>query len=161
MADDGRFFPPLAGLMDEGAGLLIGTSDADGTPRAARGWSARLDGEGRLRVTVSADDPVVVANLADVADRTVAVTTASVRTLRSVQLKGPVVAVTEPDDDDRAAFAAHTDSFFRGIIETDGHAEHLVRRMLPDRCLAVVVDVGAGFDQTPGPHAGAALGSGT
>lgn len=156
MADDGRFFPALAGLMDEGAGLLIGTSDPDGTPRATRGWGARLGADGRLRVTLSADDPVIVANLAG---RTVAVTTASVRTLRSVQLKGAVVAVNDPDEADLAAIETQTEAFFRGIVETDGHAEHIVRRMLPDRFLAVVVDIGAGFDQTPGPTAGAALGA--
>jgi hypothetical protein len=158
MADDGRFFPALACLMDEGAGLLIGTADADGTPRATRGWGVRLDADGRLRVIVGADDPTVVANLHD---RVVAVTTASVRTLKSVQLKGPVLAIDDPDADDLAAVEAQTDQFVRGIVETDGYPEHIVRRLVPDRYLSIVIDVGAGFDQTPGPAAGAALGTGT
>ncbi len=156
MADDGPFFPALARLMDEGAGMLIGTSDADGVPRATRGWGARLDDAGRLRVTFSADDPIVVANLVD---RTVAVTTASVQTLRSVQLKGLTVEVADPDDADLDALDSQAEAFFRGIVETDGHPEHIVRRVLPTSFLALVVDVGAGYDQTPGPATGAALGA--
>lgn len=158
MAVDGPLFPAMSCLLDEGAGILVGTADADGTPRATRGWGARLDADGRLRVTMGADDPAVVANLPG---RTVAVTAADVRTLRSVQLKGPVVDMCDPDDADLAAAEQQTDRFVGGIVETDGYPEHVIRRLLPDRFVSVVIDIGSGFDQTPGPTAGSALGPGT
>jgi hypothetical protein len=155
MPDDG-LIPALSCLMHDGAGLLVGTADAEGVPRGTRGWGLRLDDDGRLRVTVSADDPAIVENLTD---GLVALTAADVRTLRSAQLKGRVVAVEEPDEDDTTTAEDQVAAFFQGIVETDGHDTAVLQHILPSRQLTIVVDVASGFDQTPGPTAGDELGA--
>jgi len=151
--DGDDYFAALSCLLEDGVGLLIGTSDAGGVPRGGRGWGVRMDGQ-LLRVVISADDPKLVANLDQ---GHVAVTGADVRRLRSAQLKGCVVAVEEPDELDLAAADEHTAAFLTAILETDGTAYELTSRILPRRTLTVVVAVDDGFDQTPGPTAGARI----
>jgi hypothetical protein len=148
--DGHDYFAALSCLLEDGVGLLIGTSDAKCVPRAGRAWGVRMDGK-LLRVVISADDPNLIANLDQ---GSVAVTGADVRRLRSAQLKGRVVEVVEPDDADLAAADEHTAAFLTAILETDGTAYELTSRMLPRRTLTVVVEVEEGFDQTPGPAAG-------
>ena len=149
----GDYFAALSCLVDDGVALLIGTSDADGLPRAGRAWGVRMD-DGRLRVVIGAEDPTLIANLDG---RIVAVTGGEVRTLRSAQLKGRVVEVVEPDEEDVATADRQTELFQRGILETDGTEYTLTARLRADRLLTVVVEVTEGFDQTPGPAAGAPL----
>lgn len=152
MSDD-SYFSALSCLLDDGVALLIGTADQAGVPRAGRAWGIRPD-DGRLRVVFGADDPVLLDNLHG---GSVAVTGAEVRTFRSTQLKGRVTAVEEPDELDLAAADAHTGLLLAAIDETDGTGEAVTSRMLPRRMMTVVVDVSEGFDQTPGPDAGARL----
>ncbi len=144
----------LSPLIEQGAGLLLGTSDHQGVPRATRAWGARALGPTVLRVTFSADDPVVVDN---VRRGVVAITSADVRTLRSAQIKGRVLRVEPPTEDDLDVAAAQTDDFFRAVHEVDGNDLDLLRRLLPTKMLSVDVELSEGFDQTPGPAAGDAL----
>ena len=148
--DGDDYFAALSCLVDDGVGLLIGTSDEHGVPRAGRAWGIRMDDK-LLRAVISADDPTLVANLHE---RHVAVTGADVRRLRSAQLKGRVVAVEEPDESDLATADEHTAGFLTAILETDGTEYELTSRLLPRRMLTVVVAVDEGYDQTPGPRAG-------
>lgn len=152
MSGDG-YFEALSSMLDSGVGLLVGTCDASGVPRAGRAWGIRPDGD-RVRVVVGADDPILIAN-AD--QRVVAITGADVRNLRSTQLKGRVVVITEPDEADLAVADANTDCFLTAIRETDGTPYELTSRLLPRRMVTIVIDVSAGFDQTPGPEAGSPL----
>jgi hypothetical protein len=154
---DGGFAAPLLSLIEDGVGLLLGTCDDDDVPRGTRAWGVRVVGDRLLRVTFSADDATVVANAST---GLVAVTGADVRHLRSVQLKGRVQAIEEPDEDDLALAAEQTALFFEAIHETDRTEIDVLRRILPARMLAAVVEVGDAFDQTPGPNAGAALETG-
>jgi hypothetical protein len=153
MADEG-FASPLLSLVDKGVGLLLGTTDDHHVPRGTRAWGVRVVGDRVLRVTFSADDELVVANASTGA---IAITGADVRELRSAQLKGRVMRVVEPDDDDLRVAAAHTELFLDAIHETDLHDLDLIRRFLPTRMLAVEVEVCDAFDQTPGPTAGTPL----
>jgi hypothetical protein len=152
MSGDG-LFSALSTLVDQGAGLLVGTSDADGVPRATRGWGVRRDDNGAVRVVVSADDPLVVSNLTG----SIAVTAAEVRTLSSAQLKGRIVGVVEPDPTDREFVERQTTSFFDWVVAIDGNELELLQRLVPTRMLTVLIDVTDGFDQTPGPSAGSVL----
>lgn len=146
-------FAALACLLDEGVGLLVGTCDPSGTPRAGRAWGVREDGD-TLRVVIGADDPTLLANLQG---RVVAVTGADVRRLRSAQLKGEAIAIVEPDEDDLAVADEQTHAFLMAILDTDRTEYELTSRMLPRRMLTVVLRVNEGFDQTPGPSAGSPL----
>jgi hypothetical protein len=146
-------------LLESPCGLLVATVSADGDPRATRAWAADVvdAAAGRLRVLVTADDPVTLADLADTG--TVAVTGADVRTLRAVQVKGSVAAIEPVTEADLERAAGHTAQFFALISELDGIPVELLRRLAPRTLVACVVDVREVYDQSPGPGAGASLGA--
>lgn len=151
------FGSDLLTMLEAGAGLVIGTVDEDGAPRGTRVWAfSVVDPDAcRIRVVFTADDPIVVDNLAT---GRVAVTGCDVRTFRAVQLKGRVVAVDSPTADDVDVARDQTDRFFQAVRATDGNPIELLERMLPHEMAVVEVIVEEQFDQTPGPAAGAVLG---
>jgi hypothetical protein len=157
---DRQLSESLDGVLELGSALIVATVSPDGEPRAARAsaWSVVDPAARRVRVAVGSDDPVLVANLT--ADRAVgylSVTGADVATLRSVQLKGRVVMIEEPNPVDLDLVARHTDAFVAKIEVTDGHAPEVVRRFLPTSVTMVEMVVEEAYDQTPGPGAGAVL----
>ena len=149
--------PDVFALLAAGSGLIVGTVSPDGEPRATRAWHAiPIDPDaGRLRVLVTADDPVAVANLA--VGAAISVTAADVVTLRSAQVKGEIAGVGAPTDEDREGVETSSAHFFQQILETDGTPLELTRRILPLELLAVDVVVAERFDQSPGPQAGSAV----
>lgn len=151
------FGSELTSMIDAGAGLVVGTAGADGEPRATRAWAVTVvdDGTRRVRVVVSADDPVSVANLRTGA--VVALNGADVRTFRSVQLKGRVMAVESPSADDLGTTRAQSDRFLQVVHETDGNPLELLRRILPVEVVVVELEIDEMYDQTPGPDAGGPL----
>lgn len=108
--------------------------------------------EDRVRVLLAADDEVAIAHVASGAG--VAITAASVRTLRSLQLKGRAVGIdaAAPSDPERAR--QYLDAFLTDIHETDGTPIELAGRMAPAAHVAFLADITELFDQTPGPAAG-------
>jgi hypothetical protein len=153
------FETELNEIMEKGAGLVIGTVSADGEPRGARAWSAAvIDADPpRLRVVFTADDPVVVANLES---GSVAFTAADVCTFRSMQLKGRVLSVGSPTEADLALAERLTDTFFYAVHITDGNPLELLDRVRPVEVAVLEMTVEEQFDQTPGPDAGARIGTG-
>ncbi len=142
-------------MSEVGASMLFGTVCADGAPRAARAWGVQVDPSSpRLRIAVTADDAVVVANLAS---PSVTFTAADVRTFRSLQIKGRVVLVEAPTPHDRAIVDEQTDRFFVAVMEVDRTPLEGLRCMLPHDVVMVEMSVDELFDQTPGPTAGSAL----
>ena len=150
------FATELTTILGAGAGLVVGTVSADGTPRADRAWSACVvdSTTRRIRFVMSADDAAVVDNLQTGA---VSLTGADVRTYRSVQLKGRPVVVEAPTADDLDLARRQSETFFEAINATDGNPVESLRRMLPHEMVAVEMIVQETFDQTPGPSAGVAL----
>lgn len=151
------FASELTSMIEAGAGLVVGTAGADGEPRATRAWAATVvDPDARrLRVVVSADDPVSVANLRPGA--AVALNGADVRTFRSVQLKGRVVTVEPPTPDDFDAARVQSDRFLQMVHETDGNPLESLQRILPVEVVVVEIGIEEMYDQTPGPEAGGPL----
>jgi hypothetical protein len=161
---DRQLSESLDAMLELGSALIVATVAPDGEPRAGRAsaWSVVDAAARRIRVAVGADDPAMVANLrAGVAGGYVAITGADVATLRSVQLKGRVVAVEAPSQDELDLVARHTDVFVGKIHVTDGHSPEVVRRFLPTALTMVELVVEEAYDQTPGPSAGAVLPVGT
>ncbi len=150
------FGSDLMDMIGAGCSLVAGTVSSDGEPRATRAWAIRtVDTDARrLRVVMSSDDEVAVANL-----RTgrFALTGAHVRTLRSVQLKGRVVLVEDATPDDADMVAEQSSAFFRAVNETDGNPIALLERLLPANVVVVEFEVDEMYDQSPGPGAGAAF----
>jgi hypothetical protein len=151
------FGSELTSMIEDGAGLVVGTVGDDGEPRATRAWSAIVaDAEQRrLRVVVGADDPVTVANLR--VGTTMALNGADVRTFRSIQLKGTIVAVDAAGSDDVDAARSQSDRFLQAVHDTDGNPLEQLRRILPIEVVAIEMVVDEMYDQTPGPEAGGPL----
>lgn len=143
-------------MIEAGCGLTIGTADADGEPRATRGWAVQVvdPDRRRVRVLMGADDPVSVANLDN---GRIALTGANVRTLRSVQFKGRVVATESPTSADLELVGTTSAAFFSAIHEVDGNPLELIKRLLAADFIAVEFDVEEMYDQSPGPAAGTAV----
>jgi hypothetical protein len=80
-----------------------------------------------------------------------------VRTLASVQLKGAVVEVEPATATDLERVVEHTDAFFQAVADTDGIPLSLLRRLMPQRVIAVEFVIRETFDQSPGPTAGSLL----
>ena len=144
-------------MIEDGAGLVVGTVGDDGEPRATRAWSVTVADPtaGRVRVVVGADDPVTVANLR--VGAAVAVNGADVRTFRSVQLKGRVAAVVDAGTADLEAARVQSDRFLQAVHDTDGNPLEQLRRILPINVVVIEMTVDEMFDQTPGPEAGGPL----
>lgn len=151
------FGSELTSMIEDGAGLVVGTVDQGGEPRAARAWSVSVvdHDERRVRIVVGADDPVTVANLE--AGAPVALNGADVRTFRSVQLKGRVDSVAAATAEDLHLAGVQSDQFLLSVHETDGNPIEQLRRILPLEVIAIEVIVDEMYDQTPGPDAGGPL----
>ena len=143
--------------LHSGCALLVGTVDETGRPHAGRGLGLTVldpDG-GRVRLLVDAEDSATLANLRQGA--MVAITTASVLTLQSFQMKGRLALVeagTESDDAKRIQYAT---DFINDIHNTDGDAVEVLERWALRPIVACIVDVDSWFDQTPGPSAGSRI----
>jgi hypothetical protein len=157
MDGGGVFGSELMEMIGSGCSLVAGTVAADGEPRATRAWATSVVDAGacRLRVVMSADDTAAVDNL-----RTgrFALTGANVRTLRSVQLKGRVVAVEPATPEDVDMVVEQSSAFFCAVNQTDGNPIGLLERLLPADVVVVELEVDEMYDQSPGPGAGAAVG---
>ena len=151
-----RIGPDAALRFAPGSALIAGTVDDEGAPYVTRAWGAVvLDDGDALRIYVDADDTQLVPRAA--ASARIAVTGGDVRTLASAQVKGRVRSVDDLTALDIAMRERATEGFIRGVHETDHTPRDMLERMVPDRFVAVTLDVEELYDQTPGPKAGATL----
>jgi hypothetical protein len=152
------FDDEVAAFLATGCALIVGTVTADGAPFASRGWGVQVLEPDRsaVRLLLAADDR---ASEHLGGGGRVAVTAASVRTFRAVQLKGRCTAVEPATAEDEALSARYCELFFGDVVETDGTPLWKMERMRPLSLVACVVEVDEAFDQTPGPAAGGALSS--
>lgn len=145
-------------FVEGGCALIVGTVAPDGLPHATRGWGLDvLDDRGTVRLLLAADDEVTLQNLA--AGGRIAITTADVPTLHSMQLKGRALGTEPATDADRARAGRFVDAFFHDITETEGVPRRLLERLLPEDYVACTVVVEELFNQTPGPAAGVRVGA--
>lgn len=147
-------------FLGTGCALIIGTVDADGQPHAGRGWGLDLlpggaDADLVGHVVVDGEDERTLANV--VVGGAVAVTATSVRTLRSLQMKGRSMGVVPATPLDVARAAAFCEGFFTDIYETDHTDPVVIRRMTPAEYSTFRFTIDVVFDQTPGPRAGSTM----
>lgn len=154
------FDEEITAFLESGCALIVGTVAADGEPHAGRAWGLEITSAGvpaHLRVLLDAGDTTMLGHAA--AGGAVAITAASVRTLRSVQLKGRIVGLEVATQDDAERAQRYIDQLFTDIWETDGSEPATIARLIPIGYAACTVEVVGRFDQTPGPGAGAPLGT--
>ena len=149
----------LQGFLERGCAIVVGTASPDGVPHAQRGWGCSVTGPTTVRLLLDSSDPVLRQHLT--AGARLAFTSADVRTLRSVQMKGRVTAVEEePGEEDLRRCDAHNEELFSDIEETDHFPRALTARMVPPGYLVTIVEIEELYDQTPGPGAGAQVEAG-
>jgi hypothetical protein len=145
--------PALAAFLEGDSSQYLGTVGAGLVPSAGRVWGITVDGRaGRIRALVGADHESV-ANLTK--GSRVALCVSDVATLRSVQLKGSVVAVEAPIRDDMTVHDSYRIRFSDAVARVG--AVTPMDAVWPVEVLAVTIAIDSVFDQTPGPNAGVQL----
>jgi hypothetical protein len=114
-----------------------------------------LDEPRHVRLLLDAADAPTIDRVSGGAP--IAITAASIRTLRSVQLKGRAAAIEEATPDDIARAARYCDAMFTDIHETDFTPMELLEQLRPESYVVCVAAIAEAFNQTPGPHAGERL----
>lgn len=147
-------------LLEHGSALIVGLVKPDGTPLATRGWGLRISADGRTARVLVATRDLTLAEVPGRPGSHLTVTGASVATLRSAQIKGPLTAVSQTIQDDAECLLEYCGRLFADVSEVDGIPAYLVERLVPDEVLACEFDVEEVFDQTPGPDAGAPVTTG-
>ena len=152
---------PEAAARFEGASALIAAGvGPDGAPVATRAWGAVVEDDGAaLRVYLDADDVEATSRL--VPGALAAVTGGDVKTLASAQAKGRVRTVDELTALDVATRERASHMFVEAVHETDGSPRVLIESMVPERFVALTLDVDEVYDQTPGPQAGSSITTGS
>jgi hypothetical protein len=146
----------VAELARQGVAVIVGTCDAANVPAVTRGWGPALSDDG-TRLTLCVDAPAGSATRANLeAGSPLAVTLSRPTSYLSVQLKGPVVALGEPDDEALRTVEAHLVSVTAETAAI-GVPDSLMRALATTELLAVGIEVTERYDQTPGPGAGRAL----
>lgn len=149
----------LRAFLERGCAMVVGTVSPDGTPHAQRGWGCSVVDDRTIRVLLDSSDPVLREQVEGCGR--IAITSANVRTLRSVQVKGRVLDLEDaPTEDDRRRCDAHNAELFADIEETDFFPRQLTERMVPPGYLVAVIEVDELYDQTPGPSAGTEVADG-
>jgi hypothetical protein len=144
--------------LQGGRALIVGSASPDGTPLASRGWGfPEFEVDGRVTVLVDRHDRRAHDNL--VVGAPAAITATDVHTLRSLQMKGRVLSVGPSRPGDDKVVRAYCDAFFGDIESVDGMHRDILERMFPEDWFRCEVQVEERFDQTPGPKAGAPIGT--
>lgn len=146
----------LTQFIESGIGVLVGTVDATGHPRLAYAWGPRVHpGGARVSVYVDRERSEALLRGREVNPQ-IATTFTDPISLRSVQLKGRILEVAEPNDAERTWVNRHREAFATTTALIGDHP-HAIRNLWMDETVRVDLSVERAYDQTPGPNAGAAL----
>ena len=149
--------PPLAGFLQEGLALYVGTRNAELHPNGARALAAAVDPDG-THLTVFIAEVAAARLRADVeSNGQIAVSFARPVDDRACQVKGVVVGIRPASAEERPLVHAQWTGFLDNL-ERIGIAASLASGWVTWPAVAIRLRVTAVFDQTPGPAAGAALG---
>lgn len=147
----------LKEFVESGVAVLVGAVDAEGKPRLAYAWGPRVH-PGGTRVSVYIDAPRASPVLADrELNPQFAATFTDPVSVRSIQLKGRILEVTEPNEAERAWVNRHRDAM-TASTSLIGDSPQAIRNLwMDDDTVRVDFTVERAFDQTPGPNAGQPL----
>ena len=151
----------LVAFMARGVSVIVGSRDAKLRPSIMRAVGSRVDADGQ-DITVYLSRGSSRQLLQDIAATgQVAVVFSEPSTHRTVQLKTSRAEIRNAVAEDAPVLAAYLKSMEHEIQQV-GFAPPLTRAMLAhqlDDVVAVRFTPEQAFDQTPGPRAGAELGS--
>lgn len=150
--------PEMIELLESGCALIVGLVTPSVTPLATRGWGLTIGtGDEPSRLLVTAADIAGLEPTASLVGRWLAVTGCHIRTLRSMQLKGPIASVEAPTELDEARADRYCDAYFESVLEVDNIPRHMMERTRARAVVALTFELHEVYDQTPGPGAGAAV----
>ena len=146
----------LAGFLEEGLSLHIGTRDANLNPEGARVAAVKV---GRQGTSLTAYIPEAAfdrhrANLES--NGFAAISVGRPVDDRACQVKGNVVEIRPAAEEEHALVAAQWDGFMRQL-EMIGIPRAVAAGWSMWPAIAVTLKVTAVFEQTPGPQAGTPL----
>ncbi len=122
-------------------------------PALARGWAVAPSDDGtEISLCVAAPEGSAVRRNLE-GNGAIAITCSSPATYRTVQVKGEVIAISDPTPRRLAAVDAHVAAFCLDI-EPLGLPPEAGRRLLDEGLIELRVRPSELFDQTPGPSAG-------
>ena len=141
----------LKEFFESGVAVLIGTVDGQGRPRVSYAWGPRVHPGGeRLSVYV---ERLRSAPLLTGGPQQIAVTFTQPVSARSVQVKGHILEVGEPNEAELAWVSRHRDAM---TVSTSliGDPPAIIRNLWLDDVIRIDLTIERAFDQTPGPTAG-------
>ena len=146
----------LAGFLQEGLGIYLGTRDDDLRPEGARALAAAVDADG-VHVTVYAAEIAAARLRAHLeSNGQIAVSFARPIDDRACQVKGVFVGARQLRPDERQHARAQWNAFLTNLEHIGiPRAAVCAWHSTPD--LAIRLRATAIFEQTPGPSAGAAI----
>jgi hypothetical protein len=146
----------LAGFLEQGLGIHIGTRNAQLEPEGARVAAVKVEGDGVHLVAYLPEvaAPRILSNLESNGEAALAFARPSDE--RACQVKGVFVAARPAGDDERPLVEAQWDGYLRQL-EGIGIPRVATAGWVTWPAVAIRLKVTALFDQTPGPQAGAAL----
>ncbi|MEW5687123.1 MAG: pyridoxamine 5'-phosphate oxidase family protein [Pseudomonadota bacterium] len=149
--------PELARFLEGPVMMLVAARGADGGPVLGRGLGCAVEGPRELRFNVGARQWAdVLAGLAS--GDVVALTFVRPSDYRAVQIKGPLLALTDGDAQDDARAAAYRDSVIAGLGAQGVPQAQLDQWVGLEPVAVLRVRAEAIFEQTPGERAGQPLG---
>jgi hypothetical protein len=148
--------PDLVTFAHGSVSILVGTASADLVPDCVRGMGIRVwPGANQMTVLLPAATSVTsIANLKS--NPRLAVTMAHIPSHRTMQVKGPVRAIRDGTEEDRA-LATHYRTLLAEDLAFVGQPAANSLRLGIWPCHAVDIDIAIAFVQTPGPRAGIQL----
>ncbi|HEX5224725.1 MAG TPA: pyridoxamine 5'-phosphate oxidase family protein [Solirubrobacteraceae bacterium] len=147
----------IRAFLEQAPATVVASRDAEMRPALARAWGLDVQADGsELTFCVGVPDGSPVQENLE-GNGAIAVTFSRPSTYRTVQIKGEVLALDEPTDEQLRAADSHADAFSAEVL-TLGLPADAGRRLRGEvRLISVRMRVSEMFDQTPGPGAGSRL----
>lgn len=148
--------PELIAFAHGGVSILVGTCGADLAPDCVRGMGVKV-WPGACRATVLLPARTAAVSMENLrTNPRIAVTLSHIPTLRTLQLKGAVIAMREGDEAARE-LALRYRELLAGDLAFVGQPGANTLRLGLWPLHAVDLEIGVVFAQTPGPSAGARM----
>lgn len=146
----------LKEFCESGVSVIVGVVDSLGRPRVGNAWGPRVHpGGARLSLYVeTARAPALLDGRES--NSMMAATFTDPVSARSIQVKGRILEVGDPNEAEQAWIERHRDAMTVSCALI-GDPPHIIRNLWTDPSVRVDVAVERAFDQTPGPQAGRPL----
>ncbi len=151
-----RIDDELKAFCEAGVSVIVGAVDPQGRPQVSHAWGPRVHPGGQ-RVSIYIEEARIAPILAGrETNGRIAVTFTDPVSVRSVQVKGQILEVGQPNEAEQAWIDRHRDAF---TVTTSliGDPPPLIRNFWMDPTVRIDFSVERAFDQTPGPGAGRPL----